>query len=168
MMDVSIIRGIIKTFDKIKRTFTAVGRVDELLIGRRFQQYGYYSNPPLEKTETLNIIYGNNVISIAENTGENLATADEDICVGINNTVKIYIKKADNSIVIKGGIVLIDSDHVELGGTTGLKKLATEDFCKMLFDLHVHTGGTISGSTGAPTFLTATVPTALTSKTEAE
>lgn len=85
--------------------------------------------------------------------------------VSENNTDVIIIHKNAKVILKSNGDVEIDGDNINLGTGINLKALVNETFLTF-FDTHVHTGGTIGGSTGVPTL--PTLPTHQTSKVKAE
>lgn len=67
--------------------------------------------------------------------------------IEIDSQKDVVVKTKGNVVVTPGGSATIDSSDVKLGGTSGLKALATEDLLT-LYNTHTHpeTGGT----TGVP------------------
>lgn len=73
---------------------------------------------------------------------------------------------AATEVQVTAPVVSVDSGSITLG--IAGQKLATESFVKLLYDTHVHTGGTLPGTlTGVPTISSISLPLALTTVTKA-
>jgi len=73
------------------------------------------------------------------------------------NTRPIVHLKNDGTVLVSGVKIVLDASDVRLGGDTASAYVALANLVKdrldtiqSLFNAHTHTGGTISGNTGAP------------------
>ena len=132
----------------------------------RVQNYGFTSSPP-EGSEVIMVAIGGNrdhPVVIVADSGEHRkkGLASSGVAMYHKDGAYVYLKndgtmeiKADGKdISIIGGKVIADASIVQLGGTTGLKKLITEDILtSMGVHTHLFPATPPNNPTGPPTYV---------------
>lgn len=153
----SIKEGVIKLF-------TGAGRLKEIFTNREyFQHYGFTSRP-LQGSEGIVLIQGNNIIMIASDDrryrisleeGEVALYTDEGDYIHLKRNKEIHINSG-NKVQVNAPEVIVNavtsvkvvSPIVNLGLAAGHKALTNEDLIT-LYNSHTHPGDS-GGTTGVP------------------
>lgn len=197
-MIIDIIRGIIQSVttgaSQAYRTFTATGRANEIISGKQMQHYGFTSKPPAG-TDIVALQYGNNCVSVAENSGNitptlsngqvaiyadgrtasqvsiiqtpDTSSSDGLISIICKNGAVTISAGNDVTITLEQDKVIVKAPNVYLGDSTSTQVLMTKAYADALVS---YMAQIVTGFLAVPYTLPAFVApvNGLTSNTEAK
>jgi phage gp45-like len=148
----SLINSVLSSAGKmIKATITGpAGQIIESMC--IYGQYGFSSRPKAN-AEAVVLNAGSRPIIIAtQDRRYAIELSDGDVAMHTSTGQYIKLKSAGGIEIKSGSPVTVIADHINLGDSLGVLKLIDERLIAA-YNLHVHSGGTIAGSTGVPAAL---------------